>query len=66
MVYEVVIEERRTYVIMAEGNSVRDARQDALESYCRLKKSGELIPHKVSKPKILVTEARKTASSDNF
>lgn len=55
MVYEVEIEERRRYTVLATGTDSIDARKDAFETYCRLIKSGDLIPHTVLKPRILET-----------
>lgn len=56
MVYEVVIEERREYVLIGEGKNGIEAQQDALEAYCRLSKSGELVAHAVRKPRVIVAE----------
>jgi hypothetical protein len=53
MVYEVEIEERRRYTILADGMDSLDARRDAVETYCRLIKSGDLVPHTVLKPRVL-------------
>jgi hypothetical protein len=56
MVYEVVIEERREFVIIGEGKSVIEGQRDALDAYHRLIKSGELAPHTVRKPRVLTAE----------
>lgn len=59
MTYEVVIEERRRYVILADGPDVKIAEDDALLRYHRMAKRGELVPHDTEKPVIRSIERLK-------
>jgi hypothetical protein len=51
--YEVIITETRTYSVIADGTSDFEAEQDAVERFHRLRKSNDLPPYKISKPRVV-------------
>jgi hypothetical protein len=53
--YEFEVIEKRTYTIQGDGRTDFEARQDAIERFHRLTKSGELTASVVSKPVITKT-----------
>lgn len=53
--YEFDVQEIRTYTLQGDGRSRLEAEQDAIERFHRLTKSGEIVAHYVSKPKVIRT-----------